>query len=212
MLNKCEGFNAVWLLPYETRRFPFAEVLEKTVFKVPRLAKLHVYWSRKKLSKGLPRVLDYPDNLRLRAAMQKLPDDSEFYELYHGFVRDVIAPLYGNRIAYSAHPKMRVHLAGTGSVSAWHRDADITRRPDQINVWLPFTDTFAGNTLWLESDYGLRDFHPVNVSYGNALVFDGGALEHGTVENDTDSTRVSLDFRFAIKGSKQHFPLVSKTA
>ncbi len=61
----------------------------------------------------------------------------------------------------------------------------------------------------VESEYGLRDFRPVEIRYGYALVFDGGALEHGTVDNETDSTLVSLDFRFSIKGSGLYFPIVS---
>ena len=209
MWQDIEGFKVARLLFYDTAKFPFAEFLAKTVFKVPTLDKLHVYWSRHKQSKGLSSSLGYPDNMILRKAMQKLPDESAFYALYHGFVRDVIAPAFGNRISYSAHPKMRVHLSGTGSVSAWHRDADVTCRPEQINVWLPFTDTYAGNTLWVESDYGLRDFQPVDVPYGAALIFDGGSLEHGTVNNDTSSTRISIDFRFSLKSSEQVDAIVS---
>ena len=197
MVKPIEGITSARLLCYDTAKFPFAQWLAQTVYKVPRLDRLHIYWSRHKQKKGQPPELGYADNLILRALMQRLPDDSPFYAIYNRFVREVVGPAFGNRISYSAHPKMRVHLAGTGSVSAWHRDADVTHRPDQINVWLPFTDTFAGNTLWLESHYGLRDFQPVAVPYGAALIFDGGALEHGTVANETDSTRVSVDFRFA---------------
>jgi len=67
----------------------------------------------------------------------------------------------------------------------------------------------TGNTLWVESDYGLRDFQPVDVPYGAALIFDGGSLEHGTVNNDTHSTRISIDFRFSLKNSKQVDAMVS---
>jgi hypothetical protein len=49
--------------------------------------------------------------------MRQLSDDSLFYKLYHAWIARMVAPKYGLKISYSAHPKMRVHLAGTGSVS-----------------------------------------------------------------------------------------------
>jgi hypothetical protein len=39
-------------------------------------------------------------------------------------------------------------------------------------------------------------YGPVNLRYGQALLWDGGLLEHGTYPNLTGSTRVSCDFRF----------------
>jgi len=50
--------------------------------------------------------------------------------------------------------------------------------------------------LWCESDYGLGDYAPMPVRYGEALLFDGGLLRHGSVPNDSGVTRVSMDFRF----------------
>jgi hypothetical protein len=188
------------LLTYDTDRFPFAAWLAAEVFKVQRLDDLHVDWQRYKQRKGLPDGLGYGDNLLLRSLMQKLPDHSPFYRLYHAFTRRVIAPEFGHKISYSSHPKMRVHLAGTPTVSKWHRDAEVTNRDDQMNVWLPFTDTYDSNTLWIETEYGRQDYKPVTVRYGQALVFDGGYLTHGTVANNTHKTRVSADFRFAILG------------
>ncbi len=91
---------------------------------------------------------------------------------------------------------MRVHLAGSGSVSRSHRDAEVTGRLEQINLWLPATNCFAGNTLWLEDDDGSAPYQPVPVRHGQALSFDGGLLAHGTVANHTESSRVSFDLRF----------------
>jgi len=184
-------------LSYDTGRFPFARLLETSVYRVAPLGQLHHFWSRQKARRGLPPGLGYEDNMRLRKLMQTLPDDAPFMKLYHHFVRNVIAPRFGSRVSYSTRPKMRVHLAGTSSVSKWHRDVDITGRLDQINAFLPFTSCHGGATLWCESGYGLGDFRPLPLEYGEVLLFDGGLLEHGTVENDTQSTRVSLDFRFA---------------
>jgi hypothetical protein len=181
------------IISYSPDRYPFGKFLEALVFKVPRLDQLHVHYSATIGSRNLC----YEDNLHLRGLLQKLPDDSPFYAIYHKWIAELVAPHFGKRISYSAHPKMRVHLVGTGSVSEFHRDVDVTGRPDQINCYLPFTDVFETNTLWCERTYGMKDYVPINLKYGEALIWDGGFLEHGTVPNETDHTRVSCDFRFS---------------
>lgn len=186
--------NAV-KLEYDVDKFPFAKVLALLVFKTRELKDLHLSW-QKKTGKNM---LDYEDNLHLRGVMQKLNEESPFYKLYHHWIRKVVSPHYGHEITYSAHPKMRVHLAGTGSVSGFHRDVDVTKRELQINCYLPFTHVFDTNTLWCETEYGLKDYQPINLQYGEALLWDGGYLSHGTVANETSSTRVSCDFRFQPK-------------
>lgn len=200
MWKNVESIKSARLLTYDIRRLPFAAIAA-SVFKVRRLDKLHEVWLSHKIRRGQPATLGYGDNLLLRKMLQNLQDDSPFYRVYHRFAKEVIGTAFEGRISYSSHPKMRVHLAGTPTVSKWHRDADITRKPRQINVWLPFTDTYRGNSLWIETDYGRADYQAVSVNYGEALIFDGGFLDHGTVENDTDSTRVSLDFRFTVLGN-----------
>ena len=183
------------ILEYDAKRFPFAKVLEALVFKTGVLHKLHETWQRRI---GRPQLV-YEDNLHLRNVMQRLKEDSPFYQVYHRWVAEVVSPHYGHEITYSAHPKMRVHLAGTGSVSNFHRDVDVTGREQQINCYLPFTDVCDSNTLWCETDYGRSDYQPLNLTYGQALLWDGGYLMHGTVANETNATRVSCDFRFQPK-------------
>jgi hypothetical protein len=180
------------VIDYDTDRFPFHRILAAEVFKVSRLDELHLAWRRRTRRDELT----YADNLALRRRMQQLPDDATFYPVYHAWIARVLAPRYGKKITYSAHPKMRVHLAGTGGVSEFHRDVDVTGRADQINCYLPFTDVHDTGTIWAESRYGARDYGPVNLRYGQALLWDGGLLEHGTYPNLTGSTRVSCDFRF----------------
>lgn len=180
------------LIEYDTALYPFAKILARDVFHVPKIDQLHKILQRDKKRTGLC----YQYNLSLRALMQKLPDNSFFYGLYHHWVANLLAPLYAGHIRYSTHPKMRVHLARTGSVSDYHYDADITGRPEQINCYLPFTDVYDGCTIHAESDYGNEDYVPLNFRYGQALIWDGGFLRHGSRFDDTDITRVSCDFRF----------------
>lgn len=180
------------VINYDTYRYPFQRVLAVDVFRTTSLDRLHQAWRLR----ARREELTYADNLALRRRMQQLSDDSSFYKLYHAWIARVVAPWYGKRISYSAHPKMRVHLAGTGSVSEFHTDAAVTGRADQINCYLPFTDVYGTCTIWSETRYGAGDYEPINLRYGQALLWDGGQLEHGTYPNLTNSTRVSCDFRF----------------
>lgn len=188
--------KAAKFIPYDTGKYPFAKIIAEDVYHIPDLSRLHVYVKKMKQQKGLPATLSYPDNLALRALMDGLKDDCRFYNVYRAFITEVLAPLFGGSIRFSAHPKFRVHLAETESVSKWHTDVEYTGRHEQVNAWLPFTDAFGTNTLWVESGYGNADYRPVDVMYGEVLLFDGGYLSHGTVPNTTDATRVSIDFRF----------------
>jgi hypothetical protein len=191
-----------WLiLPYDSRSFPFAALLSRDVFGVGRLEELHEYVRRRKRALGCDDALAMQDNLTLRRLIQDLDDDSPFYRLYRHFMLKVLAPVAGRPLSYSNHPKMRVHLPGTPSVSSFHADVPVTGRIDQLNFWIPFTDVQDTATLWLESCYGRGDYAPVPVRYGEVLIFDGGYLSHGTVSNQTQTTRVSLDMRFCLKGA-----------
>jgi hypothetical protein len=177
-----------WLiLPYDTRSFPFAELLKRDVFGVRQLGLLHEYVRRRRRALGTDEALTLQDNLTLRRLMQDLPDDSPFYQLYRHFMYKVLAPSVGRPLSYSSHPKMS--------------DVPVTRRIDQVNFWMPFTDVDDTAALWLESFYGRGDYAPVPLRYGEVLIFDGGYLSHGSVPNRTRTTRVSLDMRFCRKGA-----------
>ena len=189
------------LLPYDTGQFPFAEVLRRDVFRVSRLDLLHEYVRASRRRAGGRDRLTPQDNLMLRGLMQDLPDDSPFYQMYRAFMLHVLAARVGKPLSFSSHPKMRVHLAGTPTVSTFHHDITVTKRIDQVNFWMPFTDVDGTAALWLESDYGRGDFAPRPVRYGEVLIFDGGYLDHGTVANRSSTTRVSLDMRFCLRGA-----------
>ena len=187
------------LLPYDTDTFPFADVLRRDVYRVPDLARLHEYVRESRARRGQRERLTAADNIAVREMMQRLPDGATFYTVYRAFMVHVLTRLVGRGISYSSHPKMRVHFPGTGSVSSFHHDIVVTKRVDQVNVWVPFVDVEGTATIWLESDYGAADYAPVPVRYGEALLFDGGYLGHGTVRNEEDVTRLSMDLRFSYK-------------
>lgn len=187
------------ILDYSTAEWPFAAILSRDVFKVRQLHRLHEFVLEKKQRMGSKPELTYDDNLKMRKLMQDLTDDSPFYRLYHAFMSKVVSPLAGCPLSYSSHPKMRVHFAGSPSVSAFHDDVSVTHRVDQVNLWIPFTDVDGTASMWVESQIGRGDYAPVAVNHGQALIFDGGYLRHGTHANTTGITRISMDLRFSVK-------------
>ena len=193
-----DGDNKLLILKYRTSSLPFARAMQKEAFYGLPLFNLHRHTLAEKRKKGVIEKLSPADMHFWRNRMRNVADDGGFYQMYHSFARRVIAPLFGQRISYSAHPEMRLHLAGQPACSAWHTDAEVTGRYDQLNVWLPLVDTSDSSCLWVETEYGKKDYRPVPIKYGEALVFDGSCLSHGTVTNETLVTRVSFDFRFSV--------------
>jgi hypothetical protein len=111
---------------------------------------------------------------------------------------DLIAPQFGGVMLRQGVPSIRCHLAGAGTASSMHRDGDpkygIT--PGVINCWVPLTKTEGNNSLHIESAPGLADCRPISLAPGQLLIFDAFNLLHGSYPNDTQSTRISFDFRF----------------
>ncbi|MGB5944422.1 MAG: hypothetical protein WBG71_16170 [Leeuwenhoekiella sp.] len=118
-----------------------------------------------------------------------------FYDTYEQFVKDVIQPQYDEPIYYQKKPTHRLLYHNVEGVSRFHRDSDYGHNPAEINYFVPQTEAFDSNTLWIESEIGKKDFEPVNLKPGQFVRFKGVNLEHGAKNNTTEKTRVSFDFR-----------------
>jgi hypothetical protein len=103
--------------------------------------------------------------------------------LLHSALGDKAGQFYVQKV-----PTFRVHLRNSRAVGTWHRDREFGHDPSEVNYWVPLTRAFGSNTLWIENT-------EVPASYGDIIVFDGANLLHGNEINDTDISRVSLDFR-----------------
>jgi len=120
----------------------------------------------------------------------------EFQPLYTEFIKEVIKPHFKfKEIIYQKIPTFRVHLVNNLGVGEWHKDKTYNHGVTEINCWMPFTDAYDTNTIWLESKEDKGDFKPQTVIYGEVLIFDGANLMHGNKINKTSNTRVSVDFR-----------------
>lgn len=118
------------------------------------------------------------------------------YPLYEQFIIEVIKPHFNlPEIIYQKIPTFRTHLVNNLGVGEFHKDKTYNHGITEINCWLPFTDAYDTNTIWLESKEDEGDYEPQIVKYGEVLIFDGANLMHGNKINDTINTRVSMDFR-----------------
>ena len=184
---------------YDTEQYPFAKIFAKHVLHTEDLSRFHEVCMKRKHDAGEEAVITYKDNAVTRQVLKRSAEQPWFFKLYRAFVLNVITPLFGGKMTYNWPPVFRVHMAHSPSISAWHRDTEVTGRHDLIAVWVPFVDTFDTNTIWVETEYGNQQCAPVAVNHGQALIFDSGYLRHGSVVNKTDVTRFSMDFRVSSK-------------
>lgn len=139
-------------------------------------------------------------NKRWQTAKQVLKREAsgydEFTRIYLTFLRDVVRKDLGeDMVLYQRIPTLRVHLAGAPAIGRPHRDADYRHTAFELNYWLPLSNCHGANSLWIESERGRGDFHPIVAEYGQVVRFYGNQVWHYTVRNDSEKTRVSFDFR-----------------
>jgi len=124
----------------------------------------------------------------------------EFTKLYEQFILEIVRPLYNEDIVYQAIPTFRIAYPNNIAVGEFHkdkfyRDINWAIDVDEDNFYLPFTDAFDTNTIWVESEEDKGDFTPMNCKYGELIQWDGSNLTHGNKINKTGKTRISVDFR-----------------
>ncbi len=122
-------------------------------------------------------------------------DIDGFKELYESFIENFCCELLQTKLVFQAKPTFRVHMPENLGVGEFHKDSDYNHPLEEINFLIPVTDAQDTSTVWVESAPSLADYSPINLKYGEILVFRGGLLKHGNKINKTDKTRVSFDFR-----------------
>ena len=142
---------------------------------------------------------------------------SRFEEVYLAFIHEVVAPgLGGGHVQYQRAPTIRFMVPAEYNsfpdkpTTPLHNDMDYHHQPSELNFWLPLTHVWDTNTLWVESEPGLGDLHPLNLDYGQYCRFYGNQCRHRTFPNRTGKTRVSLDFRAVSAASGGHDPTFRK--
>jgi hypothetical protein len=138
-----------------------------------------------------------------------LSSHHDFQHAYDEFVRDICIPKMNelckgkeSTFYYQSFPCIRIVQPGEFSIGP-HADVNYGHHPCSINCYLLMTDITEVNSssvLFLESAPNRQDWHPILGNYGMVHYFPGALSTHWTTNNNTETTRVSLDFRI-IPGS-----------
>jgi hypothetical protein len=204
---------------YDVSKYPFGDAVSKILFsdfnnlhprEWPALDELHASGLGKEFIKDKSQNdLNYYqaewNKRRSREECEGLYD--EFDEIYDAFIKEVVGPALGGGIVlYQRAVTLRVYVPQEKPMGKLHNDCDYHHQPSELNYWLPLTTTYDTNSLWIESEPDKGDFHPIKASYGEYMRFYGNKCRHQTFANDTNSTRVSLDFRAVSQDSGGHDP------
>lgn len=81
-----------------------------------------------------------------------------------------------------------------------HRDRDYNHPVEKVIIWVSITNACGSNSIWIESSFDKEDYLPVDIDFGNFIIFDSG-LKHGNVVNEEGITRISFDFRVIPKSA-----------
>ncbi|KAL7570532.1 hypothetical protein ACA910_004306 [Epithemia clementina (nom. ined.)] len=101
---------------------------------------------------------------------------------------------------YQAFPCLRVIQPKEFSIGP-HADIAYGHHPCCLNFYVPLTplrDDKNTSTVFFESRPGSEDWCPILGEYGSMKRFAGGLCLHWTTDNQTDETRVTLDFRIIV--------------
>ena len=181
---------------YDVEKYQFAKLISEA-FGVDDLSGLH------KLRSDLLPVdkLDFSTESKTKfheTFYKKLNSPwDEMHKAYTKFIQNEIAPYFEEDFIYQTFPTFRVHLPDDQAIHQWHYDSDPKHMHPQweINIQIAITDMFNSSATWIESVPGLRDFQPMDIEYGEYVIFDGSRCMHGNKINEENKTRLSFDFR-----------------
>lgn len=204
------------LRDYDLRQFPFPELFEECV---AGFLKKKGLGSVRQLSQ-IHKVIDFKQLSELMPWLYKMINEPEFQKLYRRYIEKVIAPLFPDSISYQWVPNPRVQLP-KGKTVQYHTDEWYGHGTNMFNFWLPMTPAYGSNTLLAAS---LRDsvmlcrqferekspqqrinqrsaayVRPIECRPGQLFIFNARCI-HGTEQNQTPDTRISMDFRILREG------------
>jgi hypothetical protein len=128
------------VVPYESSAFPFAEVVGRhlNVHDLSRSHELVEYALFK-------RETDQQTIFHKRF----YGIDEHFFNVYRRFVKQVAEPYVGEEVVYQRVPTFRVHLPDNLGVGEFHRDRDYNHQTSEINFWLPLTNAWESNSIYI---------------------------------------------------------------
>ena len=195
--------NKFFTLKYNSKSFPFKKIFENHLsgLNVKKLEKVHEqvpkkFVIKKKINsvKSDQKFPIYEFLYKIYENKKKVKKKLDFLIIYEEFIKFLSQKIFKESLIYQKKPTLRIMFPKNRSVAQFHRDREYNHPIEEINVWVPVTEAKNSNTLWIESAFEKADFRPVNLKYGEFLIFDSG-LMHGNKINKENKTRLSFDFR-----------------
>ncbi|BAO55407.1 streptomycin biosynthesis protein strG [Nonlabens marinus S1-08] len=197
-------------MSFDTKEFPFHQLIAKFIDK----GELDTLKSNEedfnKTDSFYKNMESAPIFIKLYEALEGIEGEA-FYQLYTRFISEVIRPQFQEPIYYQRKPSHRILFRDIEGVARFHKDSDYGHDESEINYWVPQTNAFGTNSIWIEKTQGKSDYACVDLDLGEYLKFHGAVLSHGAKANMTNKTRVSFDFR-VIPASKFNEAMASKDA
>jgi ectoine hydroxylase-related dioxygenase (phytanoyl-CoA dioxygenase family) len=171
---------------YDTIKYPFLQILS-LIFDTNKLNNLHIGYQTELLKR---------ENDQKTIFHKKYYDNFQYIKpVYDDFIKDIVMPIWNEPIVYQKIPTFRIQMPNNVGVGEWHKDKQYNHNQEEINFFLPFTDAFDTNTIWFESEEDKGDYKPMEANYGEFVIWEGVRLTHGNKLNETNVSRVSVDFR-----------------
>lgn len=139
--------------------------------------------------------------------------DANFLDIFDHLVEDVVLPYLKRRLVETGEediprsfyiqrpPTLRIQPGPGRAGVKPHHDGEYGHQNGELNFWLPLTDRNLNEVdLWCESSHQAGDFHSILCGIGEIITFHGSSCRHFVNRNDTDMTRVSMDFRIGVEG------------
>ncbi len=201
------------ILTFDAKQYPFDRLVSQCVRNCLRIDGLAGN-SRSTLS-SLHKFVR-PDGLdRLYAAIYDLFLTAEFKKPYGQLCRQIIEDKFAGQAAYQKVPSVRIQMPGQTSVN-YHTDEWYGHGHNVQNFWAPLTAVAGTNSLYVcdeqtslkitnkiraercsvqeMNQLARRVCRPLSMNVGEIYHFNSHII-HGTETNETDTTRVSFDFR-----------------
>jgi hypothetical protein len=209
------------IFDYDVSSFNFYDIFKQylSIFGIDNLENFHSDCSQTLLSNEIVTV----ENDQLTPVYKILYEIDEGYYLtksynpgkflstYKDFVYYLSSTIFKEELVYQRRPTLRIHFPENKAVGGFHKDREYNHPIEEINIWVPVTSAFNTNTIWIESEFDKEDYSPMNLNFGQGLIFDSG-LNHGNKVNVENLTRLSFDFRVIplskwkeIEGRKPNF-------
>jgi hypothetical protein len=176
---------------YNTNFFKFQDLLRSTfdVYHLDRINENREVFKREE-----------DQSTKYHKLFYELARTPEFTSMYETFIKQVIKPIYKEQIVYQAIPTFRIAYPNNIAVGEyhkdkWYRNGEWAVSVKEDNFFMPLTDAFDTNTIWVETEEDKGDYIPMNCKYGEVIQWDGCNLTHGNKINETEKTRISIDFR-----------------